>query len=317
LHPNSASQLDYERRINRAMDYINRHLDEDLSLEALAREAAFSPYHFHRIFTAMVGEPVAAFIRRLRLERAAADLVAHPLRSVTETAQRNGFASPAVFARAFRERFGMTATAWRTGRRKECKVDRNPDQTPGKESKALTGAPRYALPSWVARRPGQTKETTMEVRIEEMPAVRAAYVRRAGEYGAAATGAWQALCRWAGPRGLLTPGRMLFSVSHDDPTVTPPDKLRYDACIAIDADTSVDAQVGVMELPARRVAKARYAGPGKGILGAYQAFYGEWLPESGFVPASMPPIEVYLPEEGNRPEADRFVMDICVPIIPA
>lgn len=157
----------------------------------------------------------------------------------------------------------------------------------------------------------------MEVRIEEMPAVRAVYVRRAGEYGTAATQAWEALCRWAGPRGLLAPGRMLFSVGHGDPTVTPADKLRYDACLAIDAETRVDEQVGVMELSARRVAKARYEGPGEGILGAYKAFYSEWLPESGFVPASMPPIEVYLPEEGNRPESNHFVMDICVPIVPA
>lgn len=295
------------------MDYIQRHLDEEIPLEALTREAAFSPFHFHRIFTAMVGEPVAAFIRRLRLENAATDLVSHPRRSVTETAMRNGFASPAVFARAFRERFSMTATEWRKNR----KADRKTDQTPGKNSKATDGAPRYALPSWAARRPGENKETTMEVRIEEMPAVRAVYVRRAGPYGSAVTEAWETLCRWAGPRGLLAPGRMLFSISHGDPAVTPVDKLRYDACIAIDADTNVDEQVSFTELPARRVAKARYVGPGERIAAAYQAFYGEWLPESGFVPAGTPPIEVYLPEQGNRPEVNHFVMDICVPVVPA
>jgi AraC family transcriptional regulator len=313
----SDSRRDYEQRINRAMDFIVRHLNEDLPLDALAREAAFSPYHFHRIFTALVGEPVAAFIRRLRLERAANDLVVHPRRSVTDTALRNGFASSAVFARAFRERFHTTPTAWRASHSKESKTDRSPDQALGKDAKASSAATGYALPWWVAKRPGQTEENQMEVRIEEMPAIHAVYVRRMGEYYISACQAWEALCRWAGPRGLLGPGHLLFSISHDDPTVTPQEKLRYDACISVDPGTAIDAQVGVVDLPARRVAIARYSGPGKGILGAYQAVYGEWLPESGFVPADTPPIEVYLTEEGNRPENDHFVMDICLPVVPA
>ncbi len=299
------------------MDYINRHLEDDIRLEDLAAEAAFSPFHFHRLFTALVGEPVAAYIRRLRLERAASDLVVYSSRSITEIAQRNGFSSSAVFARAFRERFSMSASAWRTAHRKDRKAFRNGDQASGKESKEFPDAPRYALPCWVPQRTSTEQEQTMEVRIEDMPAVRAAYVRRLGEYRVSAGQAWEALCRWAGPRGLLTPGHMLFSISHDDPMVTAPEKLRYDACIALDPETKIDDQVGVVELPARRVAKARYCGPGNGIMGAYQAFYAEWLPASGFVPGDLPPIEVYYPEQGNAPEQDHFVMDICLPVVPA
>jgi len=303
---NSDSLSAYERRIHRVMDYINRHLDQEISLEELAAEAAFSLYHFHRLFTALVGEPVGAYIRRLRLERAAFHLLSFPGRSVTAIALSNGFASPSVFARAFHEHFGMSATAWR----KESKTLRN-------ESKETPAVPRYALPCWVPPRPSAETEKTMEVHIEEMPAVRAAYVRRMGPYRESAHQAWEALCRWAGPRGLLTPGRMLFSISHDDPTLTAPAKLRYDACVALDPDSKVDEQVGIVELPARRVAKARYCGPGNGILGAYQSFYRDWLPQSGFVPGDAPPIEVYYPEQGNAPEQDRFVMDICLPITPA
>lgn len=297
---------DYERRINRAMDYISRHLDGDLPLEAVAREAAFSPFHFHRIFKAMTGEPVAAFIRRVRLERAASDLQLYPRRSVTEIAGRNGFDSPAVFARAFRERFGMSASALR----KECKANR-------KASNERREPRRYALPVWAAERPGNQEESQVEVRIEDMPAIHAVYVRRMGPYNVAAGQAWEVLCRWAGPRGLLRPGAVWFSVSHDDPDVTSPDKLRYDACLAVDAATPVDDTVGVLDLPARRVAKARYVGPSAGIIAAYRELFGEWLPASGFVPTNAPAIEVYLPEEGNRPETDQFVMDVCLPVTPA
>jgi AraC family transcriptional regulator len=317
LKNTSASRRDYEQRIHRVMDHICNHLGEDLTLDELAGVAAFSPYHFHRLFTAFTGEPVGAFIRRVRLERTAFELTSHPARSVTEIALRNGFDSSAVFARAFRERFAMSATEWRAGRSKECKADRSPDQAIRNGSEATSAPPGYALPCWVVKPSRRREEKQMEVRLEEMTELRAAYIRRMGEYRISAGEAWDTLCRWAGPRGLLTPGRMLFSISHDDPAVTAPEKLRYDACIALDANSAVDEQIGIVTLPARRVAKARYVGPGSGISGAYQELYGEWLPESGFVPGDTPPIEIYLTEEGNLPEVDHFVMDICIPVVPA
>jgi DNA gyrase inhibitor GyrI len=65
----------YLRRINRVIDHISNNLSEPLDLETLARLAYFSPFHFHRIFRLLVGEPLHAFVRRLRLEKAVFDLV--------------------------------------------------------------------------------------------------------------------------------------------------------------------------------------------------------------------------------------------------
>ncbi|HPQ54462.1 MAG TPA: AraC family transcriptional regulator [Spirochaetota bacterium] len=62
---------EYVSRINRVIDYIENHLDEPMTLDILAGVAHFSPYHFHRIFSSMVGEPLYKFIQRLRLEKAA------------------------------------------------------------------------------------------------------------------------------------------------------------------------------------------------------------------------------------------------------
>jgi AraC family transcriptional regulator len=111
----SANRREYEGRVNRVVDHIGGHLGEELSLAALARVAAFSPFHFHRVFRAVTGETLFGFIQRLRLERSASVLLAVPDRSVLEVALDHGFASAATFARAFRARFGMSATAWRAG----------------------------------------------------------------------------------------------------------------------------------------------------------------------------------------------------------
>jgi len=69
---------EYVSRINRVIDHIEANLDTDLSLERLAEVAGFSPFHFHRIFRAMMGETLNQFIQRLRIEKAAAQAYQKP-----------------------------------------------------------------------------------------------------------------------------------------------------------------------------------------------------------------------------------------------
>jgi AraC family transcriptional regulator len=116
---------EYTARINRVIDYIVANLHGDLTLETLARVAHFSPYHFHRIFGAMVGETLHQFIQRLRIERAASMLVVNPKKSITEIALDCGFSGSAAFARVFRDTFGREASVMLQAR------PNNPEQTPG------------------------------------------------------------------------------------------------------------------------------------------------------------------------------------------
>ena len=60
----------YTERIQRVVDYVAGHLDEELDLETLARVGCLSPYHFHRIYRGLLGETVNETVRRLRLRRA-------------------------------------------------------------------------------------------------------------------------------------------------------------------------------------------------------------------------------------------------------
>jgi len=59
----------YNDRVNRVLDYISEHLDEDLSLSRLSGVGCFSPFHFHRIFQAVTGETLNSHVRRVRLEK--------------------------------------------------------------------------------------------------------------------------------------------------------------------------------------------------------------------------------------------------------
>jgi len=130
---------EYVSRINCVIDHIESNIDTDLSLRNLAGVAGFSPFDFHRIFRAMVGETLNQFIQRIRIERAAAKLIRNPNKSITQTALECGFSSSAAFARAFRESFHMSASEWRSGGylrdRKIRKTDSNRSETLSKTGK--------------------------------------------------------------------------------------------------------------------------------------------------------------------------------------
>jgi AraC family transcriptional regulator len=302
---------EYEGRINRVVDHIAAHLDDRLSLAELAKIAAFSPFHFHRVFTAMTGETVHEFVQRLRLEKAAGLLRTRPHASVTEIALECGFASSAGFARAFRARFGRTATAWRA----TCDDPqlRKIGQALPRPGKAPEVTITY-LPPYAPHDAAQHRRKTMHVDIRTMPAWHVAYVRHFGSYGAGVQEAWEKLARWAGPRGLLGPQTTTLGLAHDDPHVTPPGKCRYDACVPVPPGTAPEREIGIADIPAGTAAVLRFAGSREQIPAAYDALYGKWLPQSGYQPTDSPCYELY---EGN-PEVrpGHFEFDICMLVKP-
>jgi AraC family transcriptional regulator len=117
-----STRNEYAARMNRVVDYIQGHLADPLDLERLAAVACFSPFHFHRLFSAWMGETLQVFVPRLRLERAAQLLVFNRLRSISEIALECGFSSSSAFARAFKGAFGVSASEWRE--RKICQSNR-------------------------------------------------------------------------------------------------------------------------------------------------------------------------------------------------
>ncbi|NBI29679.1 helix-turn-helix domain-containing protein [Chengkuizengella marina] len=115
---------DYLTRINNVINYIQNNLNKDLSLQNLSQLASFSPFHFHRIFKAILNENVNDFVKRSRLERAAKRLVMNQRLSITEIALDTGFSSSSVFSRAFKAHFKMSASEYRKNyNSKICKME--------------------------------------------------------------------------------------------------------------------------------------------------------------------------------------------------
>ncbi len=297
------SRLEYEKRVNRVIDHVREHLGEELSLERLAQVAAFSSFHFHRIFRAITGETLFAFIQRLRLERAAVALIHHRDESVLAVALDHGFSSAATFARAFRGHFGMSATAWRTGGAQRWSKRSKPNRKP---SKAKRRGRRHGSPQ-------TSKEDTMNVAVRELPRYRVAYMRYVGPYGPhGIPELWKRFRKWME----LGPNSIKLGIGHDDPDVTAPEKCRYDACVVVPESFAGDTWVNVIDVPGGKYAVAEFIGTADKIREAWEALYRSWLPGSGYQPDDRPCLEVYRgnPEVDGRPGT--FRCELCVPVRP-
>ncbi len=103
--------MDYRACIQKSVDSIEQRLKEEITVERLAAEAGFSPFHYYRIFQAYVGMPVMSYVRYRRLAHAAAELIAG--RRILELALDWGFDTHAGFTRAFIKMFGMPPERYR------------------------------------------------------------------------------------------------------------------------------------------------------------------------------------------------------------
>jgi len=98
--------------IEEVMRYIRAHINEPLNREILAEVAGFSVPHFHRVFSAHVGESAIGYVRRLRLERAARKLRMGAV-DITEVALAAGYDTHAAFSKAFKQQFGFSPSEFR------------------------------------------------------------------------------------------------------------------------------------------------------------------------------------------------------------
>ncbi|MFT3783411.1 MAG: AraC family transcriptional regulator [Nibricoccus sp.] len=275
LRPNTLQ--DYHERLNRVLLFIDQNRGEPLSLDRLASVACLSPCHFHRIFRAMVGESLGQYVQRIRLQTAAVQLQTST-RSVIDIALDAGYESAAAFSRAFEQRFGMAPTECRTSHRIELQV-----------------------------RAAQLKQSDaanmITPEIRQRPATKVAFVRHTGPYAQVGT-AWQKICSFAGPRGLLGPKTSFIGISRDDPKITATDQLRYDACVTLERDIAPEGEIGVQTIPAGRYAMFLHKGPYEQFGMTYDAIFRDWLPNSREQLSDEPAFELYLNTPETTPPAD-------------
>jgi AraC family transcriptional regulator len=305
----------YVARINRVMDYIELHLSEPMTLDELAEVAIFSKFHFHRLFTAMVGESLYEYIRRIKLEKAGTLLIEQPDKTVAEIAYTYGFSSQSVFTRAFKDFFGMSPTRFRNGGYKTYSKER---KTESKERQMLSNDHQFKMDLSGELRSvslTQLKPLIMKVEIKDLAEMNVAYVRHVGPYSKVGQ-AFGKLMRWAGPRGLFgKPETRMLCVYHDSPDITEESKLRSSVCITIPEGMPVTGEIGTMKIAGGKYAMCRYEITEDQFTQAWNEIMSEWLPSSGYICDDRLPFDLYYNNAQEHPEK-KHILDICIPVRP-
>lgn len=276
----------YEKRLLRVSAYIYEHLDEDLDLDRLSDIACLSAHHWHRVYRAVHNETLAMTVRRLRLHRAAGDLVRSD-RSVRDIAARWGYPNLQSFTRAFAAAYGMPPARYR----------RN--------------GPHRAF------EPEHGKETfrMYDIAIRTIPEQTLLSVPHTGSYMGIGK-AFEALYGALYSRNIFTPDMRMIGLFLDDPDLVPEDKLRSYACVTANADVPADAPLERRTLAGGDYAVLRHKGPYADMGAAYRWLYATWLPASGRSIRDEVMFEAYLNNPRDVPP-NELITEICLPLQPA
>jgi AraC family transcriptional regulator len=301
----------YADRMQRVTEYIDRHLDRALDLDTLAAVAHFSPFHFHRLFSAWMGETVGDYLRRRRCEIAATRLVAQPRVAVLQLALAVGFGSAEAFTRAFKARFGVSPTSWRqqqsalrSAKRNPGQMNRKPDQDHPEKSGKNAAVHHH-----------RAAEAPMKIEIIERKPTTIVCLRRVGPYGEPISTFWQqTVYPWMVTNSLL--GQPRYGVSHDDPNVVDPAQCRYDAGCEAPSTLTAPGSAQKTTIPGGKYAAFSFKGTASQIEEAWTAMLRDWLPTSGLQLDGRPMFEYYPQDSSYDPKTGVFDCKLCIPVVP-
>ena len=275
---------DYVQRINKVVAYINNHLDETLDLKTLANEVALSDFHFHRIFKALKGEAIGAYITRLRLE-ATARLLRYTSLTIEEIAFNIGYETPASLSKAFKKQYGISPTEYRT----------NKDT--------------YIMKKEIIN-PDLALKTPKIVTLEPKNLI---YVALTGAYGSLDYGkAYEQLWAVIKAQKLFTKGIESICISYDDPKITEGSLQRSDVCLAIHKPATPQEEVSCKTLAGGKYAVFFYQGSYENLSQVYDTAV-RWVIDHQYTLREEPFFEKYL-NDARRTPKEKLKTEIYIPI---
>ncbi len=290
----TATPINHSERINLVRQYIRRHMDEPLNRDLLAQLAGYSVVHFHRIFTAHVGEGVNSYVRRVRMERAAQQLLRDD-QPITAIALGSGYETPASFGKVFKQTFGVSPTEFR---------ELNP---------MLAGHLIYR--HFFDNRKVQIMQP---LEIRTLPDTKVLYARAtelmtSPAFQTANQEAFGKLMAYLGSTNAWDKLRSCVALYPDPVEVG--EEARFDAGALFVESYQPDAPDGLayQTLPGGRWAVFRHVGPYDTLWQTWQAALRDWLPTSGEEMRDAIPFEDYV-DDASKVAPEELRTDLYIPI---
>lgn len=281
----------YIEAIYKVVDYIHKNTDKNLTVKELADIAGFSQFHFHRIFSAHSGEALSSFIKRIRLEKSASQLVYTNV-NITEIAIASGYETPSAYTKAFKQLFGINPSEY-----KETKSHRFVIQKNEEYGELLR---RLIMENFVG--------------IKEIDDIKVVAVRKTGKYSEAACVAWEEICKFVYGNKIITPESKMIGIGYDNPTITAEENLRYDACITVKNKVKTEGNAFNSTIKGGKYAVFLHKGPYSNLMNTYNAIFAEWLPNNNKRLRDLPVFEIYLNRDPSKTKPENLKTEIYVPI---
>jgi AraC family transcriptional regulator len=282
------TRLDYLSRIERVLSYIHEHLDDDLDLDQLADIACFSHCHWHRIYRGMTGETITATVRRLRLHRAAGELI-RTSSDIRNIAARAGYGSIEAFSRVFRSAYGEPPARYR-------------DRTQTSPEPNLINPVEIMM---------------FVTEIRDMDPMKIAATRHSGDYLNVGE-AFQRVFMWNAKEQVVRNIPRVIGIYYDDPSSVAADDLTSDAGIVVDDTSEISSVAEAAGIKAVKISGGRHAvvtfkGPYAELKRAYDWLFTSWLPDSGEEAGENPVYEEYLNDPATTAPTE-LLTNICLPL---
>lgn len=282
---------DYVMIINQAINYIYKNIDDGLTVETIAQQCCFSPYHFNRVFKLIVGENIYSFIKRMKLERAAFQLKTSSKRSITDIAMEAGYSS-SNFASAFKQYFGISPSEFRENNHVLCK---------------------NSFPEVVEHihRLKKNEDIFTEIdgkmQLREIQGMKLLYRRVICNYARDLKGAWEGFCKEMEDEGRLQQNFRFVGISYDDPLLIDEERCIYDMCLEIHEGVGMD----VHQITTGMYACFEFHDRLERLILTFNEIFSLWVPFCNYELDNRPSLEIY---HSGLDEQGKIHIEICIPI---
>lgn len=293
------TKQEYFKRINNVISYIEKNLDKDLHLDDLSKKAFFSSFHFHRIFSAIVGETLNALIIRKRIERIASIIAVGTNETLVDLAYKYGFNSASSFSRAFKKFYGISPTDFKEKRKNYY----------SKIGKGSISFEQYIcsidnILNWL--------NMNAQIEVKELAKIKLAGIMHIGKPDKIGN-TYERLFKWAYSKGITnTLNFKAITIYHDNPRITETSKVRQSACITTHSDFSVNNDIVKHVIQKGKFAVGHFEITPVQFQKAWESMCA-WVIEKGHMFRDGDYFEIYHNDYRTHPE-QKFIVDICIPI---
>ena len=280
------TKQNYKERLQQVRDYLRVSFANTIAVETLETRSHFSYRNLQRIFKAVYGETIGAYVTRLKVE-SCAKLLLFSKTNITEIAYEVGYSDVQALSKSFKKHFGISPSVYRE--RKEVLV-----------SKTKNEAPEMSF---------------IEDRVEVLPTKRVIYVTYKGAYDSnELEDIWTTMDQMASDENIDMTTAESFGIIWDEPIITETIKCNYDACITISEKTINLKKHHIKEVSSSKYAVFTHIGSYKTIGETYNKIFGQWIFQTEKEIGITPFLEFYRKHSLHTNDENAYETEIFVPL---